>query len=107
SLFFFSSRRGHTSFSRDWSSDVCSSDLKRLFNSLLLLSRLQQWQKMTRSMNTGSKWTLPEENLTEYLDLAREAALSVLCRVEEKIGRASCRARVKRLTCGGTMVVKW
>src|SRR5690606_20101859 len=26
SLFFFSSRRRHTSFSRDWSSDVCSSD---------------------------------------------------------------------------------
>src|SRR5690606_40386138 len=27
SLFFFSSRRRHTRFSRDWSSDVCSSDL--------------------------------------------------------------------------------
>src|SRR5690606_14357372 len=26
-LFFFSSRRRHTTFSRDWSSDVCSSDL--------------------------------------------------------------------------------
>src|SRR5215475_15452606 len=26
-IFFFSSRRGHTSLSRDWSSDVCSSDL--------------------------------------------------------------------------------
>src|SRR5690606_13548282 len=28
-LFFFSSRRRHTRFSRDWSSDVCSSDLKK------------------------------------------------------------------------------
>src|SRR5690606_22510871 len=27
--FFFSSRRRHTRFSRDWSSDVCSSDLTR------------------------------------------------------------------------------
>src|SRR5207302_3488774 len=27
SFFFFSSRRRHTRFSRDWSSDVCSSDL--------------------------------------------------------------------------------
>src|SRR5207302_8250608 len=26
-IFFFSSRRRHTIFSRDWSSDVCSSDL--------------------------------------------------------------------------------
>src|SRR5690606_7994673 len=29
-LFLFSSRRRHTIFSRDWSSDVCSSDLKNL-----------------------------------------------------------------------------
>src|SRR5690606_3278205 len=28
--FFFSSRRRHTRFSRDWSSDVCSSDLHAL-----------------------------------------------------------------------------
>src|SRR6266511_5625614 len=28
-VFFFSSRRRHTRFSRDWSSDVCSSDLSR------------------------------------------------------------------------------
>src|SRR6266436_8360596 len=27
-VFFFSSRRRHTRCSRDWSSDVCSSDLK-------------------------------------------------------------------------------
>src|SRR5690606_37980770 len=30
SVFFFSSRRRHTRFSRDWSSDVCSSDLFEL-----------------------------------------------------------------------------
>src|SRR5690606_40463315 len=29
-FFFFSSRRRHTRFSRDWSSDVCSSDLPGL-----------------------------------------------------------------------------
>src|SRR2546422_4157871 len=29
-FFFFSSRRRHTRCSRDWSSDVCSSDLERL-----------------------------------------------------------------------------
>src|SRR5690606_39849047 len=28
--FFFSSRRRHTRFSRDWSSDVCSSDLRAM-----------------------------------------------------------------------------
>src|SRR5690606_39379163 len=34
---FFSSRRRHTRFSRDWSSDVCSSDLALL----LVLDRVQ------------------------------------------------------------------
>src|SRR3712207_7796660 len=29
--FFFSSRRRHTRYWRDWSSDVCSSDLDRYF----------------------------------------------------------------------------
>src|SRR2546422_1932924 len=29
-FFFFSSRRRHTRCSRDWSSDVCSSDLEKL-----------------------------------------------------------------------------
>src|SRR5690625_7468464 len=30
-MFFFSSRRRHTRWPRDWSSDVCSSDLAKLF----------------------------------------------------------------------------
>src|SRR5699024_9923485 len=30
-IFFFSSRRRHTRSKRDWSSDVCSSDLTRMF----------------------------------------------------------------------------
>src|SRR5690606_10090411 len=33
-LFFFSSRRRHTRFSRDWSSDVCSSDLQDVFQDI-------------------------------------------------------------------------
>src|SRR2546430_6267697 len=40
-FFFFSSRRRHTRFDCDWSSDVCSSDLlserRRLMKSLLKL----------------------------------------------------------------------
>src|SRR5690606_40311179 len=35
-LFFFSSRRRHTRFSRDWSSDVCSSDLAELNKDLTI-----------------------------------------------------------------------
>src|SRR5690606_39747951 len=33
--FFFSSRRRHTRFSRDWSSDVCSSDLQDIAEALI------------------------------------------------------------------------
>ncbi len=56
---------------------------KRIFNSLLLLNRLQQWQKMIRSMSTSSKWKLAEDHLDEYLGLAGEATLSILCEMEE------------------------
>src|SRR3712207_7938434 len=39
-FFFFSSRRRHTRYWRDWSSDVCSSDLRirGIFNSLAIFS---------------------------------------------------------------------
>lgn len=56
---------------------------KRIFNSLLLLNRLQQWQKMLRSMSTVSKWHLAEDHLDEYLALAGEATSSILCLMQE------------------------
>src|SRR2546422_2124868 len=43
SLFFFSSRRRHTRCSRDWSSDVCSSDLRQgLYEVMALTSPLRR-----------------------------------------------------------------
>src|SRR5437762_10448321 len=41
-LFFFSSRRRHTSYIGDWSSDVCSSDLVHSHASLKLTRRLRR-----------------------------------------------------------------
>src|SRR2546429_7359440 len=41
SVFFFSSRRRHTRCSRDWSSDVCSSDLADGFANANLASALR------------------------------------------------------------------
>src|SRR2546430_12552108 len=38
-VFFFSSRRRHTRFDCDWSSDVCSSDLKAILVGLGLPTR--------------------------------------------------------------------
>src|SRR5436309_11421322 len=37
-IFFFSSRRRHTRFSRDWSSDVCSSDLVAVALGILVMA---------------------------------------------------------------------
>jgi len=51
---------------------------KKLFNSLLLLNRLQQWQKMLRSLNRNSKWVIAAEDLQEYFQLAHEAAAGIL-----------------------------
>src|SRR6266513_2519906 len=45
-FFFFSSRRRHTRSKRDWSSDVCSSDLvPETMNLLRLLKSLQRQQR--------------------------------------------------------------
>src|SRR5215510_5617673 len=38
-VFFFSSRRRHTSWPRDWSSDVSSSDLNWSFDEMLTLAK--------------------------------------------------------------------
>src|SRR4030042_4783537 len=38
-LFFFSSRRRHTRCNRDWSSDVCSSDLERTMKPISQLAK--------------------------------------------------------------------
>src|SRR6266513_4670347 len=45
--FFFSSRRRHTISKRDWSSDVCSSDLRQLGSSDLHVSEISLGSWMT------------------------------------------------------------
>ena len=55
---------------------------KRLFNSLLLLNRLRNWQRLLRTMAKRSKWELAEEDQAEYLQLTFEAALSILAELE-------------------------
>ena len=56
---------------------------KRLFNSLLLLNRLQHWQKMLRSLSTASKWSLPREEFDEYYGLAHQISESILAQMEQ------------------------
>lgn len=51
---------------------------KRLFNSMLLLSRIRRWQKILQRLDERSIWKLEQQDRQEYLDLAEEAGLSIL-----------------------------
>src|SRR5207249_8640202 len=68
-VFFFSSRRRHTSSKRDWSSDVCSSDLPRAL-----------WHRggHRRQLATCCRRSEPHARLlSESLRLAREHGSTV------------------------------
>src|SRR2546429_336868 len=52
-FFFFSSRRRHTRCSRDWSSDVCSSDLVSVSSPSLEL-RLPHYERTSEQRLSGS-----------------------------------------------------
>lgn len=51
---------------------------KKLFDSLMLLNRLKRWQHTLAIMAKTSKVPINEADRQEYLDLAREATLSLL-----------------------------
>src|SRR5712675_1804610 len=51
-FFFFSSRRRHTRCSRDWSSDVCSSDLADETRPFMQGARLTAWELVRDGINT-------------------------------------------------------
>src|SRR3989449_7960566 len=81
-FFFFSSRRRHTRCSRDWSSDVCSSDLYQMFARELTMhgSRLYTraaWEEAIRLAASGAvplaplvSRRIPLEALTEGMQAA-------------------------------------
>src|SRR5690606_39835740 len=60
-FFFFSSRRRHTRFSRDWSSDVCSSDLTFVptssYNKLVSQLAVEQVVVLKGHESSGRFWT--------------------------------------------------
>src|SRR2546430_11253588 len=88
--FFFSSRRRHTRFDCDWSSDVCSSDLVRgLAVSALVLLVAFAFGAHMRS-GVGGVLVLV---LVAALWGVAYAGIGILVALH-KIGRASCRERV-------------
>lgn len=56
---------------------------KRIFNSILVLSRLEKWQQFQRTINETSRYPLEDQDREEYLELARESILETLCSPEK------------------------
>src|SRR5699024_11257197 len=95
-LFFFSSRRRHTRSKRDWSSDVCSSDLKSLpFGSKAKITNTANGKSVTVRVNDRGPY-----HGNRCFDLSKAAMEAVggvgAGQINGKIGRASCRGRGTR-----------
>ena len=84
-FFFFSSRRRHTRCSRDWSSDVCSSDLG---NSETVLDRKIADKRIYPAIDITKSGTRREELLFDKNDLQKMNVRSE----ERRVGK-ECRSR--------------
>lgn len=51
---------------------------KKLFNSMMLISRLQHWQSFLRQVSGRSKWEFTPEDQQEYVNLAYTAVEGIL-----------------------------
>src|SRR5690606_40592268 len=95
---FFSSRRRHTRFSRDWSSDVCSSDLSKnskRFRSNNPRRRRNMGRRFKQNSRSGrDNHFLCTRNISKRDENDRKK-LPKIKKIKGKIGRASCRERVK------------
>src|SRR3712207_7687923 len=98
-MFFFSSRRRHTRYWRDWSSDVCSSDL--IFSRVLDGTAVQDlFIVPSREERLHDKQPDAEYGTTLRIFNPKTMAWDIFysCMGEAilltEIGRASCRERV-------------
>ena len=56
---------------------------KRIFNSIMLLSRLEKWQRVMQTLSDNSRYVLSDDDRDEYLSLTVEAVLDLLQHPEE------------------------
>ncbi|ACM21867.1 hypothetical protein Geob_3526 [Geotalea daltonii FRC-32] len=56
---------------------------KRIFNSILLVSRLEKWQQVLQTLSDISRFGLEEVDRDEYMSLAEEAVFSFLTDFED------------------------
>src|SRR5207245_6063115 len=94
---FFSSRRRHTRCYRDWSSDVCSSDLDRPAAEKLAkeIGGIAVAADVSREDDVIRLFRQTERSLGRRITaLVNNAGVVDLRSRVEEIGRASCRERV-------------
>src|SRR5207253_8117697 len=98
--FFFSSRRRHTRWPRDWSSDVCSSDLVLISDASctegvigIETGWLSRWSRF-------GDWRWLVDLSAGIPDPPHEREQ------QDEIGRASCRERVEVLQGDGSIGIK-
>src|SRR5690606_41058837 len=88
-FFLFSSRRRHTRFSRDWSSDVCSSDLdKNMPGCAMAMARLDRPSVFVYggTIQMGKN----RRDVVSVFEAVGAHSAGKLSDIEQ-IGRASCR----------------
>src|SRR5207253_6672618 len=100
--------RRHTRWPRDWSSDVCSSDLESLLKAITLIRarglrhRMEEPALFIRRMNIlcmqmAHTWTESDSKRQRKKALRK---MDKLVGSVAQIGRASCRERVRISACG-------
>src|SRR5690606_41042873 len=80
---FFSSRRRHTRFSRDWSSDVCSSDLEGLFD-----DRLSIYNTLSKIYNETGRYKSAYETQVLFSELFDSLYNGKLARISNQLERS-------------------
>src|SRR5699024_5377739 len=70
SLFIFSRRRRHTRSKRDWSSDVCSSDLAEIVGETLIIEKLRNLNPLALLVK-GIGWDTCDLLISEIVNRLR------------------------------------
>src|SRR5258707_8984068 len=84
-LFFFSSRRRHTRYWRDWSSDVCSSDLVDR-EEITVVGRIPE-PAYAEGASEAEKAATVEGRIKEFRERTRDARMAVARDAQHKFER--------------------
>src|SRR5690606_40700817 len=95
-FFFFSSRRRHTRFSRDWSSDVCSSDLLPPARYISRPSMPRPCSRSSSALNPECGWWRRQATPARLGPAPTSTACRALARSEERRVGKEWRARGSR-----------